>query len=41
MTEFDPAEFGRSMGALIREAVEPLRKANDELRAKVAELEAR
>ena len=34
MTEFDPVEFGREMGALIREAVEPLKAEIAELRSR-------
>jgi hypothetical protein len=41
MTEFDPVEFGRSIGAMIREAVEPLEKANAELRKEIEALRAR
>lgn len=41
MTDFDPAEFGRSMGALIREAVEPLKSENAELRKEIEALKAR
>ena len=37
MTEFDPAEFGRAMGVLIREAVEPLLKRIDELESRQPE----
>ena len=35
MTEFDPVEFGRSIGAMIREAVEPLKSENAELRKRL------
>lgn len=41
MTDFDPAEFGRAMGALIREAVEPLKSENAELRKEIEALKAR
>lgn len=41
MTDFDPAEFGRSMGALIREAVDPLKSENAELRKEIEALKAR
>lgn len=41
MTDFDPAEFGRSMGVLIREAVEPLKSENAELRKEIEALKAR
>ena len=37
MTEFDPVEFGREMGALIREAVEPLKAEIAELRSRQPE----
>src|SRR5690606_2084471 len=37
MTEFDPVEFGREMGALIREAVEPLKSEIAELRSRQPE----
>lgn len=36
MTEFDPAEFGRAMGTLVREAVAPLLKRIEELEARGA-----
>jgi len=41
MTEFDPVEFGRSIGAMIREAVEPLKLENAELRKEIEALKAR
>src|SRR5690606_28650055 len=41
MTEFDPVEFGRSIGAMIREAVEPLKSENAELRKEIDALKAR
>lgn len=41
MTDFDPAEFGRAMGTLIREAVEPLKSENAELRKEIEALKAR
>lgn len=41
MTEFDPVEFGRSMGAMIREAVDPLKSENAELRKEIDALKAR
>ena len=41
MTEFDPVEFGRSIGAMIREAVEPLKSENAELRKEIEALKAR
>jgi hypothetical protein len=41
MTEFDPVEFGRSIGAMIREAVEPLKAENAELRKEIEALRAR
>jgi hypothetical protein len=41
MTEFDPVEFGRSIGAMIREAVEPLKAENAELRKEIEALKAR
>lgn len=37
MTEFDPVEFGREMGALIRDAVEPLKAEIAELRSRQPE----
>jgi hypothetical protein len=37
MTEFDPVEFGREMGALIREAVGPLKSEIAELRSRQPE----
>ena len=40
MTEFDPVEFGRSIGAMIREAVEPLKSENAELRKEIEALKA-
>jgi hypothetical protein len=41
MTEFDPVEFGRSIGAMIREAVEPLKSENAELRKEIEALKER
>src|SRR5690606_21509906 len=41
MTEFDPVEVGRSIGAMIREAVEPLKSENAELRKEIDALKAR
>src|SRR5690606_27368198 len=41
MTEFDPAEFGRSSGAMIREAVEPLTAENAEPRRESEALKRR
>jgi len=41
MTEFDPVEFGRSIGAMIREAIEPLKSENAELRKEIEALKAR
>lgn len=40
MTEFDPVEFGRSIGAMIREAVEPLKSENAELRKEIEALKS-
>jgi hypothetical protein len=37
----DPVEFGKSMGALVRDAVAPLAKQNQDLEARIKELEAR
>src|SRR5690606_21641494 len=41
MTEFDPVEFGRSIGAMLREAVEALKSENAELRRENEALKAR
>lgn len=40
MTEFDAAEFGRAMGQMVREAMEPLKAQNAELAKRIEELEA-
>src|SRR5690606_22839269 len=41
MREFDPVEFGRSIGAMIGEAVETVKLENAELRKEIDALKAR